>query len=165
MVYKEVFFIAFRLINFAILIFLFTHVFFKYFYQDFKVQVKKRLDWWLVLRDNIMQMRIKQKELDAAIAHEQWKTERLLDNMARWRLWVQKEQQLRKERFDVLVNVVRIRRLQQEENYQETLFARSVIPNLFVQSRETLTKTYAEHEQKAFLFVDKTIKRIEGAHD
>ena len=165
MVYKEVFFIAFRLINFAILVFLFTHVFFKYFYQDFKAQVKKQLDWWLILRDNIMQMHIKQKDLDTAIAHEQWEAERLLDNMARWRFWVQKEQQLRKQRLDVLVNVVEMRRVKQEENYQETLLARSVIPKLFMQSQETLTKTYAEHEQKAFLFVDKTIKRIEGAHD
>ena len=57
-------FIFFRIINFCILVALFWHVFNTYFYRDLKIHVRKQLDWWLVLRNKIMQLRVKQKELD-----------------------------------------------------------------------------------------------------
>jgi len=152
--------IVFRLINFGILIWLVVHVFLKYFYHDFKVQVRRQLDWWLALRDDIMQVRIKQKELDVAIAHEQWEAERLLDNLMRWQAWSQKEQQLKKQAVDEQMHRLHERRKQQEKNYQETILARHMVPKLFSAAHHVLCQEYIKHSDKIKQFEDKTINQL-----
>jgi flagellar motility protein MotE (MotC chaperone) len=160
---QHLFFIMFRLINFVILIALFGHVFFKYFYHDLKNQVKKQLDWWLVLRDLIMSTRVKQKELDATIAHEEWETKRLLDNLARWRLHVQQEQQRKQHELVRHAHVVQEQRLLQEKNYEQQLLERQTTPLVFSKAQDILTATYDQNTPKASRFVDRMLKDIERA--
>lgn len=155
--------VAFRLINFVILVVLFTHIFFKYFYHDIKAQVKKQLDWWLVLRDNIMHMRAKQQELDTVLAHEEWETKRLLDNIARWRLWVHTEQQRQQQQAIQRATLAHEQQLLQTKNYEQTLLNRQVVPRIFAQAQQQLIATYTHDKQKAGVFVDRMLKNIERA--
>lgn len=157
------FLVIFRLVNFVILVVLFTHIFFKYFYHDLKAQVKKQLDWWLVLRDNIMHMRAKQNELDTAIAHQEWETKRLLDNIARWRLWVKDQQQREQQQVSQRATYLQEQRALQEKNYEQTLLERQTIPVLFAQAQKELADTYGHDEKKPRAFVDRMLKNVERA--
>ena len=157
------FHVIFRLVNFVILVVLFTHVFFKYFYQDLKAQVKKQLDWWLILRDNIMHMRAKQKELDTTIAHQEWETKRLLDNMARWRLWVNGEQQRQQQQVLQRMNLLQEQSNLQEKNYKQTLLERQSLPLIFAKAHKTLADTYDHDEKKTKVFIDHMMQQIERA--
>ena len=154
-----IFSIVFRIINFCILIALFWHIFSTYFYLDIKAQVRKHLDWWLILRDKIMQLRVKQKELDTAIANEEWEAQRLIKNMDRWRLFVQQEQKrCRQERQERMLKVHELHAMQ-EHNYQQTVLKRAYIPELFVRARIQLTTTY-ESPHKARVFIERTIDAV-----
>jgi len=157
------FLVIFRLINFVILVVLFTHIFFKYFYHDLKAQVKKQLDWWLVLRDNIMHMRAKQNELDIAIAHQEWETKRLLDNIARWRLWAKDQQQREQQVASKRTAALQEQRALQEKNYEQTLLERQAMPVIFAQAQKALVETYGRDGKKPRVFVERMLKNIERA--
>jgi|GEM_PF-4506356 len=153
-------FIMFRMINFGVLTWLFVHVFRRYFYNDFKLSARKRLDWWLALRNTIMHMRNKQKELDTAIASEQWQAERLLDNMARWRRSIQKKLLDRQVVVASYEQKAQQRKLVQEKNYLRRLEIQATVPTAFAQAEQKITSEYTTQKDKAAAFVEKTINRI-----
>lgn len=154
-------FIVFRIINFGILLWLFAHVFRAYFYKDFKINARKRLDWWLALRNTIMQTRNKQKEIDTAIASEQWQAECLLENMACWRHYLHKITLEKQALFVRNEQKERERRAAQEENYHKRIEIQATIPAAFAQAQQKIATDYQAHNDKAILFINKTIKRIE----
>lgn len=152
-------FVFFRIINFCILVALFWHVFNKYFYRDLKIHVRKQLDWWLVLRNKIMQLRVKQKELDITIANEQWMAQRLLKNIDRWRLFVQQENKCsRQEQQERLLKLQEIQTIQ-DHNYRQTVLKRAYTPELFLKAQDRL-KIYYAQEPKARVFIDRSLHMI-----
>ena len=159
MLFCDVVWIFFRIINFVILFSLFRYAFKHYFSQALKDQIKAQLDFWIKLRERVMAAHRTKKSIEETIIHDEEHIRLLLEHITQWRLYVERDFQRKQEEKAAYIHVMQKVREQQAQGYQQTLVRRVIIPEAFSQARVKLQQQYAHDKERAYAFIKRGIEQ------
>lgn len=149
---SEVVFIAFRLINVALLLGIFIEAFKRIIYPVLKLQLAAAVDVFNKLYDSITHATNEYRELEHALTAKRAEGVMLLHKVKLWRAHAQKEHERYAEECSVRAHAMGAVRREQETNFVSTSTRRLVGVQVIEQTRALLQKRFVdEREGKRFL--------------
>ena len=144
----------FRIINFGIVIFLFSYIFKNYIYPMSKQQLHVYFSSLKNLKDSIFAARQKQKSLDKDFIDQKKEAQRLLENVKKWNAILVHEKDKHDYEIDLRLRAIKHIREKQEAHYAQSLTNKRLVPEAFDKATLELQQEYRQDEKKADRVID-----------
>jgi len=151
--------VAFRIINFVIVVFGAWWVFRKYFASTLSDSITQKELHIISLQEQAVALRREQSVMDERISQDKKYAETLDRKIEQWHDYVQQQQEQQDKRDELLIVVMEKKHREQEARIKEQWLYAQLFPKSLKMVEDQLKKEYALEEQQE-QFVNAIIKTI-----